>query len=807
MKAGSRITLVLAATTAITSLPQMSLAQEGLIEEITVTARKRDESIYEIPVSVSAFGQDQLDDAGITNPEDLADYSAGFDFVTNTGTQGRTSPDIRFRGQVQQVNTPSTQIGAVFWDGSYMGAGSGFVPFGDLERVEVIKGPQTAYFGRNTFSGAINYIPMLPGEEWEGRAELGYSPSQFDDLKVSAAVGGPVTDKVGVRVYAAYDKQGGDFEYGDGSPLGRTIDKSTSGTVLFKPTDELQVKFTGYYTSAQDTGGTAGIPATTPAGQCRQTVSGNYVNVVTKQTTPFTRDLSTLTIATFCGIIPRGDNIRTPAVRVPTLTSVQQGATPAATAAALLPVTTLNPFLTKYSLVQEPYKGGFGGNHRTYRVQGSLAYDLANEHTFDFIASRAATATTNVLDQLYGNGVGTGASAGVRVVSPSGTIRYIRETYFEGRITSGQAQPFRYLFGASQYGQRFRQGQSPSINTLDFQNNHTLGIFASAEYDLNSQFTIAAEGRYAHEKSKVLINGNPTVACGLVTVCNLLDEDKAIIPRVILTYKPFDGATTYASYSTGSLLGVQTQAAFINSVAPNVISAADVASLGVFTPKQENTTYEIGWKQRADRWAFTLSGYFSDWKNQPFASVVVLTQGSSSFRGPGSSESWGIEFEGNAEPTDWLRLNGTLGWVDAKLTEYLSRGTVETAILNSGNLSVLSNGLKPRYVPTWSGSLGPEVHGQIGEREWYVRADIFYESGFYVDFSQVDYNPGAWKGNIRGGIDLVPETTTLELYVTNVTKNKRVPSGSTTAGAGGNRVAFTEVYQKREFGVRVRADF
>ncbi len=805
MKVRSRLAILLAATTAIPALPSLAIAQDtNFIEEITVTARKRAESIYEIPVSVAAFGQTQLDNAGIVSPEDLADYTAGFDFVTNTGRDGRSSPDIRFRGQVQQVNTPSTQIGAIFWDGSYMGAGSGFVPFGDLERVEVIKGPQTAYFGRNTFSGAINYIPKMPGDVWEGKAELGYSPSQFDDVKISGAVGGPITEKIGMRIYAAYDKQGGDFKYGDGSPLGRSIDKSTSGTVTFKPTDELRFKMTGYYTSAVDTGGIAGVPATTPAGQCRQTVSGNYVDVVTGRTIPFTRDLSTLTIATFCGTIPRGDNIVTPVTRVPTVATVQGGATPTTATNALLAVTSFNPYMTKYDLVQGPYKGGFGGNHQTYRLQGGAEYDLPNDHLFEFTMSRAATGTTNILDGLYGAGIGTGAQAGQRVVQPAGTIRYIRETYFEGRISSDQEQPLRYLFGASQYGQRFRQGATPVANTLDFQNNHTLGVFGSIDYDLSDQFTVSAEARYAHEKSRVLINGNPAIACGNVTVCNLEDSDKAIIPRVILTYKPFDGVTTYASYSTGTLLGVQTQAAFINSVAPTVIP--DPTLFGVFTPTQKNTTYELGWKQREDWWSFTLAAYYTDWKNQPFASVVILPVGTSSFRGPGSSKSLGLDFEATAEATDWLSLTGSLGYVDGELTEYLSRGTVETAILGSGNFSVSSNGLKPRYVAEWSGSLSPTIHGEIGERAWYIRADVMYESGFYVDFSQVDYNPGAWKANLRAGIDLVPRTS-LEVYVTNLTDNKRLPTGSTTSRANNDRLVFTETYQKREVGIRVRADF
>ncbi len=774
---------------------QDSAGSRLAVEEIIVTARKRDESIYQIPVSVSAFSQVQLDAAGISSPEDLAHYTAGFDFATNTGTSGRTNPDIRFRGQIQQVNTPSTQVGAVFWDGSFMSSGSGFVPFGDLERVEVIKGPQTAHFGRNTFSGAINYIPKLPGDVWSGKVDLGYSPSQFDSYKISGAVGGPVTDKVGVRVYLGYDVKGGDFAYGDGTPLGRTMDTSTSGTITFKPTDSLRFKLTGYYTRAKDTEGIASLAATTPAGQCRKTVSGNYADVLTGKLTPFTRDLSTLTIATFCGTIPRANNLVVPITRTPTTAQVAGGA-----ATALLPDTTINPYLQKYGFILPPYNGGFGGNNQTMRVQASMEYDLPAEHVFSFMASRAETGVTNVQD----GGFGAGVSGTTRIVTPSGNSRLVSELYYEGRVTSPATERLRYLFGVSQYYQHYRNGASPTANTLDFQNNRTFGVFASADYDITKDLTLSFEGRYAYERSRVIINGNPLVGCGLITVCNLTDDDKSFIPRVILTYRPFDGATTYASFSTGSLLGVQTQAGFISSVAPSVIP--DPTQFGIFTPTQKNTTYEIGWKQKGSLWSFTLASYYTKWENQPFASVIVLPVGSSSFRGPGSSDTWGVEFEGAADPTDWLSVVGTVGWTHARLTSYLARGTVETAILNSGNLSVSSSGLRPRYVPNWTGSIGPTIHGTIGKRAWFVRADVLYEGGFYVDFDQLDYNPGAAKVNLRAGLDITPKST-IEVYVSNLTDNKRVLPGSTTTGPGGNRIVFTEAYQRREFGVRARAEF
>ena len=206
--------LIVASLMAPLALPvgQGALGQGLALEEIVVTARKRDENIYEIPISVSAMSQLQLDRTGINNPEDLSAFIPGLDFQGSTSTGSRQNPAIRFRGLNQQLITPSSQIGALFWDGSYVGGGGGFLPFTDIERVEVIKGPQTAYFGRNTFSGAVNIIPKLPGDEFEGFVAFDWSPSQADEFNIEGAIGGPITDKVGMRLYAGFDQDGGDFK-------------------------------------------------------------------------------------------------------------------------------------------------------------------------------------------------------------------------------------------------------------------------------------------------------------------------------------------------------------------------------------------------------------------------------------------------------------------------------------------------------------------------------------------------------------------------------------------------------------------
>ena len=174
---------VLAALLVSLALPvaHHARAQDMALEEIVVTARKRDESLLKIPVSVYAKSQAQLERAGIDNPEELSFFVPGLDFQGSTASGGRQNPSISFRGMIQQTITPSTQTGALFWDGSYVGGGGGFLPLADVERVEVIKGPQTAQFGRNTFAGAVNIIPKLPGAEWERNLALEYSGSQEDE--------------------------------------------------------------------------------------------------------------------------------------------------------------------------------------------------------------------------------------------------------------------------------------------------------------------------------------------------------------------------------------------------------------------------------------------------------------------------------------------------------------------------------------------------------------------------------------------------------------------------------------------------
>ena len=408
------------------------------------------------------------------------------------------------------------------------------------------------------------------------------------------SIGGPITDTVGVRLWASYKRAGRGFvTQREQEPYGVTKDTSISGTLTFEATEDLNLKLTGYYTKADDTGLYGGIDATqfgVAPGSCNIVYTGNYYNNATMELTPFTRDLSQFPGHTWCGNFPDGKNQVGPYTIQPGPGDNQFGD------AGLNGLTALNPFLEKYGIIRNG-DGKLGANNQTYRFQFSGDYDLG-DHTLSFQASRANTGLNNIRDFRYG------VPNVPMTVAMTGINSMMRETYFEARVASPQEGRLRYLIGVSDYTQRYRLGGSPtrgadvSITTttqnINFQDNTTTAVFGSIDYDITDELTLSVEGRYTDESSDVIVQGNPSNPCGFSPVCNLRNEYDDFIPRVILNYNIFDGANTYVSWSESSLLGLPTQAGFVAAVAPEVLSIEQATALGNFTGVQRNTQYEWG---------------------------------------------------------------------------------------------------------------------------------------------------------------------------------------------------------------------
>jgi iron complex outermembrane recepter protein len=253
-----KMTLAAAVSTAVLGIPKvMADDMPGFaIEEIVVTAQRREQSLQDVPIAVSAYDQEFLKDAGVKNINDVVSYTPGL-----SGTdQGLSTPQYAIRG----ISSNSFGVGGeasvgVFVDDTYSGritvAGLAFI---DAARVEVLKGPQGTLFGRNTSAGAISVTSNHPNNEMS--LDISQKLGNYGQSRTTMTGNMPIIEDVlAVRASLVYDE-------GDGFVENETLGKDFGSRVhagklalLYTPTENLDVLFS-YTTQDAKTGGRAFEP-------------------------------------------------------------------------------------------------------------------------------------------------------------------------------------------------------------------------------------------------------------------------------------------------------------------------------------------------------------------------------------------------------------------------------------------------------------------------------------------------------------------------------------------------------------------
>ncbi|MGJ8669276.1 MAG: TonB-dependent receptor [Oceanococcus sp.] len=241
------------------------------LEEIIVTARKRAESIQEIPLSVTPFNADVLEQRGMNGLDDIAASTPGFTF--EAFQSGGAHGNAVIRGLAQQFTTSRVQNVSFFIDGVYLQRQS-MLDLGmiDMQRVEVVKGPQNALFGRNAFAGAVNYITLRPGAEPEGYLMATMGDNSREQYRFSMS--GPLDDSqtlfgkfsAGVSRYDGHTKN--NHPVANADPIGDNVqgmlgghnDATYSLSLAYEPIEKLRTRV-GYYRSelTHETGAGYGI--------------------------------------------------------------------------------------------------------------------------------------------------------------------------------------------------------------------------------------------------------------------------------------------------------------------------------------------------------------------------------------------------------------------------------------------------------------------------------------------------------------------------------------------------------------------
>lgn len=197
---------LLAALIAAYAVSPIATAQAPALEEIFVTAQKRTQSITDVPISINAVTGDKLEKSGLTSIERMADYIPSFN-MTQTGI----GTNISIRGITSGVNQGFEQSAAQFVDGIHFGrAQLARAPFLDIERVEVLRGPQSILFGKNSTAGAISVITAKPTDEVEGKLTVLYEP-EHNEQDIRLVVSAPLTDNFSARLALLYRSMDGYF--------------------------------------------------------------------------------------------------------------------------------------------------------------------------------------------------------------------------------------------------------------------------------------------------------------------------------------------------------------------------------------------------------------------------------------------------------------------------------------------------------------------------------------------------------------------------------------------------------------------
>ncbi len=176
-------------------------AQGSALEEVIVTAQKREESIQDVGIAITAFSGEQLDALGITDSTAIAEFTPG---VHISGNNAGYTQQYTIRGATQNdFNDLAEAPNAVYVDEAYQAAGQAqlFSQF-DMERVEILKGPQGTLFGRNATGGLVHYLTKKPTDEFEGYGDLSYG--RYNTVRFEGAVNGPLTEGIKARVSGFY---------------------------------------------------------------------------------------------------------------------------------------------------------------------------------------------------------------------------------------------------------------------------------------------------------------------------------------------------------------------------------------------------------------------------------------------------------------------------------------------------------------------------------------------------------------------------------------------------------------------------
>lgn len=712
------------------------------LEEVIVTATKRAENLQNVPVTVNTLSQLTIQEAGIT---DIADVAALVPALTVSTNISPFATALRIRGFGTSQNDPSLEASVAFIiDGVYMGSsGLGMSDLTDVERIEVLQGPQGTLFGKNSNAGVISVATKDPNMEgFEGYIEA--SLGDYSLQRYVGSVTGPISDSLAYRVSGSWHETDGWMESNTGEDLNGVKDWNARGKILWLPSDGLRMQLT--------------------------------VTHVDRDTSCCAAD-ATQTFAITDQLIAQG-----------------------------LPVPKNDAFDFKnnvnvdsnFDLESDGVNVKVDYDLETAVLTSLTAYNDYNYKT-STDADRSQLSVLAIVDDKY---AGEQYSQELRLTSAEeGSLQYMLGGFlsYEKRTRGGPASspvvigPDIVSVGgaATGLGPLFGTVVQPGDSVL-FDNRWktvAFALFGQSIYSITDDWSATLGLRYTTENKDVDLVTQPfstaaafAAGAALVQIAfspvdeSFNRESDGFTGLANLTYFVNEQVMTFASASTG------TKSGGFNGVASEDFSRE--------FKDEETTNYELGIKSELfnNRLRINATAFYTEFSDLQFLAQQPSGVGTY-ISNAAEGTSAGIDLNVSAAPWEFLMLSGGLQYLDAEYTK---------GALRELNVDV-------PYAPTWSGNVSATFLLPVGEGVSYLRSDYSYMSDHFTNPTYQPASVEQDKNLVNARVGWRNDVWDAALWVKNATNEAYATLSAAPIAYSGTEAYFLEA--PRTWGATVRYNF
>jgi outer membrane receptor protein involved in Fe transport len=811
---------VLLATITLAAAPAVAQAAAQATAEITddpnvivITARRVSETLNEAPVAITAFTAASLEAQNLRDFNDLATLTPGLSFSQAFG-RNTDRPVIRGLSNVLAGVQFGVESGvSVFIDGALFRGDIQSLNFDAMERIEIVKGSQSALYGRNTYAGAINFITKTPGDRVAGQARV--RVAQYGEVEATANIELPlVAGLAALRIDGRYFNYEGEFinQITRQQDVGGQNSRSVAGTLYVTPAPSVSWRTRVEYSEDRD----EEFPRFLQGGE-ENNCSPGFRSVAFRGFGPRT---STNTNQYFCGTIqPRPDNvfINTNVPGVFNGGPLLDGRTPAVAISG----TYIKRWFVTSKLNVEVGAGWAFTAIGAWRKDRTLTGFDSDHSNFNFFNGNPAT-TESFLSNTNAR----------RLEDYSGEVQF----------ASPQDRPIRALVGGYFYNFVRQQNDvikdgaggftvTPFLTTLTANNEretiNNRSVFGRVEVDPVPTLTIGFEGRYLYEKK-----GFGNVQGGALVQARPF-ETRDFIPRITIDWKPDNSTLIYAIYTEGNKPGgVNGAIGALNGIPEYLDETLKGGEIGLKKGLLDNTLQInfAGYYNRVNQVQLT----------QPVPTNPAVTTGNTTSiaSNQGDARVWGLELELVARPSREVTVTVGYAWTDAKFT----RGCDEFQYaLNSGGrrqpLGLQNTPSDPRYalcdiagkrLPLGSehqGSVALDYRRDINQHiQFFSNVTVSLESNKFVQVHNLAGTGATTLVGTRLGIG--NDTWTLSVFGRNLFNEDSIPLATRwldfsygfaprgiapadlpTADTGAPRAFFAALRRSRSVGVEGRVRF